>query len=256
MAALNMYGGYYWKEPGTLFQDNAHPDDYNPDAPRVFSDLFAEHADIALLSEVVGHEYEGLPDYEWIARESGLTHVYRPAGAGTAILSRWPLSEGQELKLGGVGMARAIVTAEGRRIELIAAHWPQDPAHRPHMPSPTREAVAMALKARSYPDPAIIGGDLNAYPGRPEIQTMYQFIGEAWRDYMQNVLARPRASDDTRLPHGIERQEWADTGCGAPDQLLRRIDYVFSGRVGRVTAYRCHSMKGSDHDMHVATFER
>lgn len=153
-------------------------------------------ADIVLLQEVDRfRRRSGYRDQAaWLAGELGMQHVFganvlrSPEGRGQprseyglAILSRFPIVEADNTLLPNRkgleqrGLLRARLDIDGWTLDVYNTHWQ-------HTSGAVRQdqarAVARVLAGNTFPH--ILGGDLNAKPGTPEVRTLTESLTDTY----------------------------------------------------------------------------
>jgi endonuclease/exonuclease/phosphatase family metal-dependent hydrolase len=192
-------------------------------------------ADIVGMQEVfraVGYE----PVAE-IAQKVGLTYTpciewFEPAQleSGTAVLSRWPVSDTGSHKLagfdGGDGGLVQFVRVDGPRghidVFVVMLDWRPDLSHVRQ--AQVRELAAYVNDTGSAAHPVVILGDFNAGPDSDEMRTL---VGQSQTAVPGLVFydAWDVASEGGGPGHTFSRRNRHAAAALLPD---RRIDYVLS----------------------------
>jgi endonuclease/exonuclease/phosphatase family metal-dependent hydrolase len=219
-------------------------DDWRERQRGIVSTLRAVRPDIVGLQEVWGSADAN--QAELLADELGMHAAFgapslppppRPAGSpdqvgldvGVGVLSRWPILEAQEHRLGSRHRPEIVALA------AVADH-PQGPLHAvvscidwglefaAQRLAQTRALAALLLDpSRDGPLPAFLTADLNAPPATPEIRALTDVMVDAW------VAAGDAPDGGTTLSTSnplAPRAAW---------QIDHRIDYVLArpGTPGR-----------------------
>ncbi|WP_444662736.1 endonuclease/exonuclease/phosphatase family protein [Cellulomonas sp. CW35] len=193
----------------------------------------AAGADVVLLQEVErGWVLGGGADMAtWLARRLGMTVEYAPAADrqfGNAVLARSGLTDVAVTALPyGAGPQRrsalsaTVTTAGGEAVRVTSVHL----QHRAEN-TPTRlDQLATLLAAEPGTGPSVLGGDLNARPGWPEVELL---TDAGW------VSAVDEVGD-------------ADVLTSPSDAPAERIDWVFGRHVGFASADVLTDVTTSDH---------
>src|SRR5260370_31709071 len=118
------------------------------------------------------------------------------------ILSKWPIvSTAQHFMSYQILIAEAILKVNGRLISFFATHfqWPKSYSYQRQVQA--NELVTFASK---FAEPRIIGGDLNAQVGTPELDLILQqyYGGGGRRGREGTVVAH---TDNTTGPYIVTR---------------------------------------------------
>jgi endonuclease/exonuclease/phosphatase family metal-dependent hydrolase len=150
---------------------------------------------------------------------------------GTAILSRYPIVESENTllpKLGTSeqrGLLEALIDVPGTRYRFYNTHLQHNsPDAESGQAQRTMQVEAIVDEMREERGPQALVGDLNAEPGTPELQPLYQRLVDIW----------PAGG----IGPGFTFSSTAPT---------RRIDYVFVTRDTRVEGAYVPQTIGSDH---------
>src|SRR5918996_57399 len=150
---------------------------------------------------------------------------------GTAILSRYPILSSEHTllpKLGTSeqrGLLEAVINVRGTRYRFYNTHLQHNsPNAESGQAQRTMQVEAIVDEMREERGPQALVGDLNAEPGAPELQPLYQRLVDAW----------PAGG----IGPGFTHSSTAPT---------RRIDYVLVTRDTRVEGAFVPQTIGSDH---------
>ncbi|UJP41255.1 endonuclease/exonuclease/phosphatase family protein [Cellulomonas palmilytica] len=190
-------------------------------------------ADVVLLQEVErGWVLGGGADMAtWLARRLGMTVEYAPAADrqfGNAVLARSGLTDVAVTVLpygagpqGRSAVSATVTTAAGETVRVTSVHL----QHRAEN-TPTRlDQLATLLDAEPVTGPSVLGGDLNAQPGWPEIELL---TDAGWVS----------AVDEVGDP---------DVLTSPSDAPAERIDWVFGQQVAFASADVLTDVTTSDH---------
>lgn len=161
--------------------------------------LRAEGADIVLLQEVDNGTSRSrrIDQAAMLAERLGFQHVFGAAielqggHFGTAILSRWPLTTSETVLLHKPDYSMtnpeypdyyseqrvalmAEVDAPGGPLTVLCTHLGLTPDQR------KLQAEEIAALVKAAKGPVIVGGDLNAEPGAPELTALFAPMTDAW----------------------------------------------------------------------------
>lgn len=130
---------------------------------RAFSAIIAEIAasdpDLLLLQEFTS-EAEAEVSESSIATKLPY-HVSAPGGAfGTAIYSRYPLTDAEVWDVAGIPMTRATVTVDGRRLRIFNVH-PVSPSGRSALGLWNQEWLTILVTVREEQGNLMVAGDFN-----------------------------------------------------------------------------------------------
>jgi endonuclease/exonuclease/phosphatase family metal-dependent hydrolase len=200
--------------------------------------LALQEPDFVLLQEVDNgaQRSERLDEAALLAEQLGFHHYFSSAltfdsggDYGTAILSRWPLSDTQTIKLYQEGdseqrvLSHVVADAPGGPILVLNAHLGLTETQR------TRQLEEVAAHVTQYLGemPIIFGGDLNALPREQSLASVRYLLNDAY-----NAQEPLRAKERFTFP-ALE-----------PD---RTIDYLFLSPGFQVMQTRVLPATLSDH---------
>jgi endonuclease/exonuclease/phosphatase family metal-dependent hydrolase len=211
--------------------------------PAVLAALRAVDPDVVGLQEVWADDRENLAG--WLADELGLHWTWAPSPApqrfhrraadtaqvGNAVLSRWPVLDERVLHLPGDDGRLALharLDAPGHPVPFFTTHLTSEPhASGQRCDQVTALAAFVARHRGGTAHPAVVTGDLNAWPDSDEVRLLGGYRtapaapGEVLLDAWEFAdPAAPAATWDPANPY---------VGAGNPPV---RIDYVFVGPPG------------------------
>jgi PKD repeat protein len=146
--------------------------------------LVKMNPDVASLSEVVGGWNDPSLITSLMKQKTGLTWYsfyvpkYTGCAEGVMILSKWPIvSTAQHFMSYQMPIAEATLKVNGRLISFFATHfqWPRSYSYQRQV-----EANELVTFASKFAEPRIIGGDLNAQVGTPELDLILQQYYGGW----------------------------------------------------------------------------
>ena len=214
------------------------------DLDQVVEEIRAAAPDVVLVQEV--HRFRllsGLDEQPGeLAERLGLEHVfgenfsrrakvegYPRRRTGTAVLSRYPILEGENTALPNLpgleqrGLLRATLDVDGTEVDVWGTHLqPGGSGAR------ILQASAIARLVLERVDrggrPWLLGGDMNSVPGSPPMLLMASFATDPWPEVGVGVAGTNRAGD--------------------PEH---RVDYLLHGPGWRATTSRTLTSAVSDH---------
>jgi endonuclease/exonuclease/phosphatase family metal-dependent hydrolase len=135
---------------------------------------------------------------------------------GLGILSRFPLRkvERHTLSTGTVAL-RAEIRLGTSRLHFVTSclDWEED--HQRERFAQASSLAALVSELRAGGDPVIVAGDLNAPPGRPELEPLLAVLDDCWQPDTYDGVTY-----SSRNPY-LGAGEWLED---------HRIDYVLAGR--------------------------
>jgi len=222
--------------------------------------------DAASLSEVIG----GWNDPELITglmkQKTGLTwysyYVPKYAGCpeGVMVLSKWPIvSTAQYFMSYQMPIAEATLSVNGKLVSFFATHfqWPASASAERQV-----EANQLVAFASKFPEPRIIGGDLNAQVYTPEVEIILQQYYGAWDEavskgiatsYPDNppgTLTRTRRSRIDHIFYSKSASGASVTGAEVPDQRAPNTAALVVVKIGTTDD---EGVRPSDHNFMEAT---
>jgi endonuclease/exonuclease/phosphatase family metal-dependent hydrolase len=176
------------------------------DPARILDVLRTSGADIIFLNEVDKYrKRSGFRNQaKWLAKRLEMDYrfvcVTRKllAQTGNAVLTKFPITESQNLALGSTEKPRAILkaTVQLNNIQLtcISVHL--------NLSKPDRLVHAEQINslAQQNPDPLVLMGDLNALPDGPEVQLLSQTLTDVMKDSV-NAATFPSLNPKNRIDY-------------------------------------------------------
>ncbi len=171
----------------------------NPDVRPIAREAMESGADVIALQELTDVHLEAM-------RAEGVLDAYphavvdaRSGAFGSAILSTLPLAEARVEELAGLPMSRAIVTFDGRPVELVNVHT-LSPMSSDNFDVRDRQLAALAdLATRSEGKAVVLVGDFNANRWHPAFRRLLDSgLGDA-HEQVGRGLARTWPNG-TKLP--------------------------------------------------------
>lgn len=170
---------------------------------------YLSNADIVFLQEVDHYvDRSGrINEPEILAQKSGLTHfffggafLYQGGWVGSAILSRYPLSDMENHTIPdspGIAILQAVVNILGQRITLFCNHYQHGPSSEDKRKRIATTRFALEL-INNVDGPIIFGGDLNAHYNTLEVILLTTTLLDSWRICNPNDRHRcgPTSGDD------------------------------------------------------------
>ena len=198
--------------------------------------LVKMNPDAASLVEVIGGYKDPSLITGLMKQKTGLTwysyYVPKYSGCpeGVMILSKWPIvSTAQYFMSYQMPIAEATLSVNGRLISFFATHfqWPENASTERQV-----EANELVSFASKFPEPRIIGGDVNAQVGTPEVNIILQkyyggwdtavskAIAAAYPDNPPGIYTRTRRSRIDHVFYSKGATGVSVTGAGVPDQRV------------------------------------
>ena len=155
--------------------------------------LVKMNPDVASLSEVIGGWNDPVLITALMKQKTGLTWYssyapkYPGCGEGVMILSKWPIvSTAQYFMRYQMPIAEATLKVNGKLISFFATHfqWPKSASYERQV-----EANELVSFASKFAEPRIIGGDLNAQVGTPELDIILQQYYGGWDEAVSKATA-------------------------------------------------------------------
>jgi len=207
-------------------------------APAILATLKQLDADIITLQEVWADNSENFA--RQLARDLGYHHVYapgaRPNGVhmGNAILSRWPISHHEVIKLFDKPAEPELRVAIGAQIDGPRGKIPVFCTHLNWQlhDSETRQKQVAELaefvnRSRPWKFPPVIGGDFNADPVSDEIRMMTGKTNSPVQNLaFYDAWAFSECSGSGHTWHN------SNPFAASINESNRRIDYIFAGLPG------------------------
>src|SRR5256885_9378368 len=146
--------------------------------------LVKMNPDAASLVEAIGGYNDPSLTTGLMKQKTGLTWYsyyvpkYPGCPEGVMILSKWPIVSTAEYFMSyQMPIAEATLSVNGKLISFFAAHfqWPENASSERQV-----EANELVSFASKFPEPRIIGGDLNAQVGTPEVNIILQKYYGGW----------------------------------------------------------------------------
>jgi len=140
--------------------------------------------DVASLSEAIGGYNDPVLITGLMEQKTGLTWYssyvpkYPGCAEGVMILSKWPIVSTAHYYMSyQMPIAEATLKVNGKLISFFATHfqWPKDDSSKRQVEA--NELVSFAAK---FAEPRIIGGDLNAQVGTPEVDIILRQYFGGW----------------------------------------------------------------------------
>lgn len=224
--------------------------------------------DAASLSEVIGGYNDPALITSLMKQKTGLTWYsyyvpkYPGCAEGVMILSKWPIvSSAQYFMSYQMPIAEATLDVNGKHVSFFATHfqWPKDASAERQVEA--NELVAFASK---FSEPRIIGGDLNAQVGTPEVDTILQDYFGGWDTAVDKGLATsypdnpPSLSTRTRrsrIDHIFSSKNATGvsvTGAEIPDQRAPKTAALVVIKIGTTDDL---GVRPSDHNFTEVTFD-
>jgi|SRR6267143_593812 len=149
--------------------------------------------DFAALTEVIGGDNDPVLITNLMNRKTGGTwyNYYAPkyagCGEGVMVLSKWPISSKATCFMSyQMPIAQTTIDVGGKPVNFFATHfqWPKNDSGQRQVEA--KELVSFAAK---FAEPRIIGGDLNAQIGTPELNIIIQNYIGGWDQAVTNKTA-------------------------------------------------------------------
>lgn len=190
--------------------------------------------DAASLSEVIGGWNDPTLITGLMKQKTGLTwysyYVPKYAGCpeGVMVLSRWPIVSTAPLYMSyQMPVAEATINVNGKLISFFSTHfqWPGGASAERQV-----EASQLVAFASKFPEPRIIGGDLNAQVYTPEVEIILQQYYGGWDEAVSKAVAtsypdnppstwtRTRRSRIDHIFYSKSASGVSVTGAEVPDQ--------------------------------------
>jgi endonuclease/exonuclease/phosphatase family metal-dependent hydrolase len=159
--------------------------------------------DVASLSEVIGGWNDPSLITVLMKQKTGLTwyssYVPKYPGCveGVMILSKWPIiSTAQHFMSYQMPIVEATLKVNGKLISFFATHfqWPKSDSYQRQV-----EANELVSFASKFAEPRIIGGDLNAQVGTPEVDIILQQYYGGWDKAVSEATAASYADNPASL---------------------------------------------------------
>jgi len=170
-----------------------HGTDNILDLNRTTNLLVKMNPDVASLSEVIGGWNDPSLITGLMKQKTGLTWYssyvpkYPGCAEGVMILSKWPIvSTAQHFMSYQMPIAEATLKVNGKLISFFATHfqWPKSDSSQRQV-----EANELVSFASKFAEPRIIGGDLNAQVGTPEVDIILQQYYGGWDKAVSEATA-------------------------------------------------------------------
>lgn len=190
--------------------------------------------DAASLSEVIGGWNDPTLITGLMKQKTGLTwysyYVPKYAGCpeGVMVLSKWPIVSTAPLYMSyQMPVAEATINVNGKLISFFSTHfqWPGGASAERQV-----EASQLVAFASKFPEPRIIGGDLNAQVYTPEVEIILQQYYGGWDEAVSKAVAtsypdnppstwtRTRRSRIDHIFYSKSASGVSVTGAEVPDQ--------------------------------------
>lgn len=223
--------------------------------------------DAASLSEVIGAYNDPSLITGLMKQKTGLTwyghyvEKYPGCAEGVMILSKWPIvSTDQYYMSYQMPIAEATLNVNGKLVSFFATHfqWPKwDSAER------QVEAHQLVAFASKFPEPRIIGGDLNAQVGTAELDIiLQQYFGDwdaavgksvatSYPDNPPSLNTRTRKSRIDHILSSTSATGVSVAGAEIPDQ---RTPNTAASVVVKIGTTDDDGVRPSDHNFMEVTF--
>jgi PKD repeat protein len=223
----------------------------NPDAASL-SEAIGGYNDPALITALM----EAKTGIKWYNH-----YVPKFAGCpeGVMILSKWPIVSTSEYFMSyQMPIAEATLDVNGKHVSFFATHfqWPKGADYERQV-----EANQLVAFAARFPEPRIIGGDLNAQIYTSAVNTILQQYDGGWdaalskgvaTAYPANPAATNTRTRKSRIDHIFySKSGLSVTGAEVPDQ---RAPGTASKVVVRIGTTDDEGVRPSDHNFMEVTF--
>jgi PKD repeat protein len=223
----------------------------NPDAASL-SEAIGGYNDPALITALM----EAKTGIKWYNH-----YVPKFAGCpeGVMILSKWPIVSTSEYFMSyQMPIAEATLDVNGKHVSFFATHfqWPKGADYERQV-----EANQLVAFAARFPEPRIIGGDLNAQVYTSAVNTILQQYDGGWdaalskgvaTAYPANPAATSTRTRKSRIDHIFySKSGLSVTGAEVPDQ---RAPGTASKVVVRIGTTDDEGVRPSDHNFMEVTF--
>jgi len=223
--------------------------------------------DAASLSEVIGGWNDPSLITGLMQQKTGLTwySYYVPKFPGCAegvmILSKWRIvSTAQYFMSYQMPIAEATLDVGGKLISFFATHfqWPDNASYERQV-----EANELVTFASKFPQPRIIGGDLNAQVGTPEVDIVLQQYHGGWDaavgkavavsypDNAPNFYTRTRRSRIDHVFYSKDASGVSVTAGNIPDQRAPGTAALVVIKIGTTDD---NGVRPSDHNFMSVSF--
>src|SRR5205823_11524385 len=155
--------------------------------------LVKMNPDAASLVEAIGGYNDPSLTTGLMKQKTGLTWYsyyvpkYPGCPEGVMILSKWPIvSTAQYFMSYQMPIAEATLSVNGKLISFFATHfqWPENASSERQV-----EANELVSFASKFPEPRIIGGDVNSQVGTPEVDIILEHYYGGWDTAVSKVTA-------------------------------------------------------------------
>jgi endonuclease/exonuclease/phosphatase family metal-dependent hydrolase len=202
-----------------------HGTDNIIDLNRTTDWLVKLNPDVASLVETIGGYNDPTLITNLMKEKTGIAwyNFYVPKFAGceegVMILSKWPIASTAQLFMSyQMPVAEATINVNGKLISFFSTHfqWPSTASAERQV-----EATQLVSFASTFPEPRIIGGDLNAQVYTPEVETVLQQYYGGWDEAVSKGLATAYTSNTASTTTRTRRS---------------RIDHVFFSKGASVVS--------------------
>jgi len=223
--------------------------------------------DVAALSEAIGGYNDPVLITGLMEQKTGLTWYssyvpkYVGCAEGVMILSKWPIVSTAHYYMSyQMPIAEATLNVNGKLISFFATHfqWPEGDSYERQV-----EANELVSFASKFPEPRIIGGDLNSQVGTPEVNIILQQYYGGWdravsegtaASYPNNppgLLTRTRRSRIDHVLYSKGASGISVTGGDVPDQRAAGTGALVVVKIGTSDDY---GVRPSDHNFMWVSF--
>jgi PKD repeat protein len=230
--------------------------------------LVKMNPDVASLSEAIGGYNDPLLITSLMKQKTGLTwySAYAPkypgCGEGVMILSKWPIvSTAQNFMSYQMPIVEATLNVNGKLISFFATHfqWPKSDSYQRQV-----EANQLVSFASKFAEPRIIGGDLNAQVGTPEVNIILQQYYGGWdkalsegtaASYPDNPASTDTRTRRSRIDHILYSKSAngvSVTSAAVPDQRVAGTAGLVVVKVGTTDD---KGVRPSDHNFTSVSFD-
>jgi len=230
--------------------------------------LVKMNPDAASLVEAIGGYNDPSLITGLMKQKTGLTWYsyyvpkYPGCPEGVMILSKWPIvSTAQYFMSYQMPIAEATLSVNGKLISFFATHfqWPENASSERQV-----EANELVSFASKFPEPRIIGGDVNAQVGTPEVNIILQkyyggwdtavskTIAAAYPDNPPGIYTRTRRSRIDHVFYSKGATGVSVTGAGVPDQRVPGTAALVVVKIGTTDD---EGVRPSDHNFMSVAFD-
>jgi len=223
--------------------------------------------DVAALTEAIGGYNDPVLITGLMEQKTGLTWYssyvpkYVGCAEGVMILSKWPIVSTAHYYMSyQMPIAEATLNVNGKLISFFATHfqWPEGDSYERQV-----EANELVSFASKFPEPRIIGGDLNSQVGTPEVNIILQQYYGGWdravsegtaASYPNNppgLLTRTRRSRIDHVLYSKGASGISVTGGDIPDQRAAGTGALVVVKIGTSDDY---GVRPSDHNFMWVSF--